>query len=429
VLSPAAARGDDAPSALAEGWVRAAVVALVLGDAARRRAAALRLSDGAGWAAAIACARTWGVAARLHARLDAAPLPPDDVMAALRVESLRGTLRSRHVRERGAKVLAMLREGGIEAVAIKGVGTLAALGPRAAERTTNDVDLVVREPDAAAARARLRECGYRELDPAFARHMRDIALSPQLHNVARTLRKDELDIDLHWRFGPHPPPALEADRLIARAIEVPAGTATIRVACPVDAVLIAVHHALRGSFVPENAVRDLCDLARWWEDGRVPAVLDELLSTARDAGLATSLLAGWSCVLRRDPAHPLGRGHAALAEMLPPAARNEARLLERHFEDVLLDGSPARFTLEVFAPRVYARWALAVLASALRPAAADRRTETGAEAAAEPPAAARPLRQRVANLPRRAWRVARELLRLRRVASYRAIAQAQSRFH
>ncbi len=415
-----------------EGWVRDAVVSLVLGDAACARLAAERLSGGDGWAAALACAKTWGVAARLHARLGAGTDVPADAAAALRVEALRGTLRSRHVLERGVEVLAALREAGIEAIAIKGVGTLAALGARAADRTTNDLDVVVRERDEAAARALLRERGYRELDPAFERHMRDIALSPQLHNVARTLRKDELEVDLHWRFGPNPPPALTAERLIARAIETPAGAAAIRVPCPVDAVLIAVHHALRGSFVPENAVRDLCDLARWWEDGRVPAALDELLSAARDAGLATSLLAGWACILRRDPEHPLGLGHARLAGSLSRAQRTEALLLERHFEDVLRHGSPARFTLEVFAPRVYARWALGALGRTLRPAgagAASGNTHAGAGSEDEPIAPARPLRKRIVNLAPRAWRVTRELLRVRSVASYRAIAQAQSRFH
>jgi hypothetical protein len=418
---------DGAPGSAVEGWVREAVVGLVLGDAACARLAAERLSGGQGWSGALACAKKWGVAARLHARLAATMEMPADVVAALRVEALRGTLRSRHVLERGAQVIAALREAGIEAIAIKGVGTLAALGARAAERTTNDLDLVVRERDEAAARAMLRAQGYRELDPAFARHMRDIALSPQLHNVARTLRKDELEVDLHWRFGPKPPPALAAERLIARAIEVPAGTETIRVACPVDAVLIAVHHALRGSFVPENAVRDLCDLARWWEDGRVPACLDELLAAAFDAGLATSLLAAWACILRRDSEHPLGRGHARLAGALTVSARTEARLLERHFEDVLRDGSPARFTLEVFAPRVYARWAIGALARALRPAPLEAQADTVTEA--DPGALSRPLRKRIANLPPRAWRVTRELMRVRRVASYRAIAQAQSRFH
>ncbi len=409
------------PRMVAEGWVREAVVALVVGDAAHAREAADRLSGGAAWSEALACALDWGVPARLHARLDAAMQPPPGVLAALRVEALRGSLRSRHVLEQGAGVLALLREGGIEAIAIKGVGALAALGERGAARTTNDLDLVVREDDAAAARALLRAHGYADLDPAFDRHMSDIALSPQLHNVARTFRKGDLEVDLHWRFGPNPPPALAAERLIERAVEVPAGAGTIRVANPVDAVLIAVHHALRGSFVPENAVRDLCDLMLWWEDGRVPTSLSELLETARAGGLATSLLAAWACVLRRNPDHPLGRGHAHLAGSLPAPARAEALLLERHFEDVLRHGSPARFTLEVFAPRVYARWALGTLARARRPA--DSAAET------EPPEPARPLLKRIANLPPRAWRVARELTRLRSVASYRAVAQAKSRFH
>ena len=145
--------------------MREAVVALVLGDAAAARNAAARLGGGDGWGAALACATEWGIAARLHASLDAALRPPADVMAALRVEALRGMLRSRHVVERAAAVQALLRAAGIASLATKGVGTIAALGARAAARTTNDLDLVVRERDQAAARALLREQGYREWVP------------------------------------------------------------------------------------------------------------------------------------------------------------------------------------------------------------------------------------------------------------------------
>jgi hypothetical protein len=252
--------------------------------------------------------------------------------------------------------------------------------------------------------------------------MSEIARSRQLHNVARTLRKGNFEVDLHWRFGPQPPAELAPERLIARSVDVTVGTVTFRAAHPVDAVLIAVHHALRSGFAPENTVRDLCDLAAWWEDGRVGAALDELVDAACRSGMATSLLALWGTVLRRAPHHPVRAGYDRLADTLHGHARAEAEHLERHLEQTLRHGNPARFTLEVFAPRVYARWLVGALTQSVRPAP---EAERGAESSAE----RRPLTRRLVNVPARCWRIARELARVGHIASYRAVARAQSRFH
>ncbi len=402
--------------------VRAAIVDLVVGDADHAARAAARLTEIGGWDTALPQAARWGVIALLHARLDDASAPPADVLATLRAEALRGVLRSREVVERGLEVLCLFEAAGIDAIAIKGVGAIGTLGGRAAARTTMDLDVVVRECDAAAARALLRDHGFCEINPPFERHMADIALSRELHNVARTLRKGQLEVDIHWRFGPRPPAALAPERLIARAGDVTVGAATFRAAHPVDAVLIAVHHALRSGFVPQNTVRDLCDLAAWWEDGRAPAALDELIDTARRSGLATSLLALWDTVLRRAPLHPLREGYDRLAATLDRNARAEAVLLERHLEHTLRHGNPARFTLEVFAPRVYARWLVGALAQTLHPAPAG-------EHGGAPLPERRPLARRIANLPVRCWRIVCELARVERIPSYRAVARAQSRFH
>jgi hypothetical protein len=404
------------------GDVRAAIVDLVVGDQDHAVRAASRLTEIDGWDAALAQAARWGVIAMLHARLNDATAPPACVLATLRAESLRGVLLSRAVVERSVEVLGLFEAAGIDAVAIKGVSTIGTLGARAAARMTRDLDVVVRERDAAAARALLCDRGFCEVDPPFDRHMSEIARSRQLHNVARTLRKGNFEVDLHWRFGPQPPAALAAERLLARAVDVTVGTATFRAADPVDAVLIAVHHALRSGFVPENTVRDLCDLATWWEDVRAPAVIEELLDAASQSGMATSLLALWGTVLRRAPHHPLRAGYDCLAATLDGDARAEAEHLQRHLEHTLRHGNPARFTLEVFAPRVYARWLAGAIAQSFRQARAGVR---GAESSPE----RRPFTQRLVKLPARCWRIVRELAQLEHIASYRAVARVQSRFH
>lgn len=406
---------------IVRGDVRAAIVDLVAGDADHTARAAARLTEVAGWNDALPEAARWGVIALLHARLDGATAPAPAVLDAVRAESLRAVLRSRTVVQRSVEVLRLFEASGIPAIAIKGVAAIGMLGARAAARTTKDLDVVVCERDAAAARALLRDRGFEEINPPFERHMAEIALSPQLHNVARTLCKDRLEVDIHWRFGPQPPAALAPERLIARGVDAAIGGAAFRAAHPVDAVLIAVHHALRSGFVPENTVRDLVDLAAWWEDGRVAAALDELVDEACRSGLASSLQALCGAVLRRAPQHPLRACCELLAVTLTDAARAEAALLERHLEHTLRHGNPARFTLEVFAPRVYARWIGGELAKALHPATRGDVDDAAAER--------RPLARRIANVPARFRRIVRELCRLDRIPSYRAVARAQSRFH
>ena len=404
------------------------VVDLVVGDSACARRAAERLTAAGSWDAVLETATRWNVVGFLHAQLDATMTMqlPAGVLAQLRAESLRASLRSRSVVEHGAGVLKMLGGAGIEGIAIKGIAAICALGRAATARTTNDVDLVVRESDAAPARALLHRAGFVEIDPAFEQHMEDIALSRELHNVSRTLRKDGLEVDLHWRFGPRPPEVLDAGRLIDRGIFVAAGAARVRVANPVDSVLVNVHHALRTSFVPSAAVRDLCDLKLWWDDRRVAESLDELLEDALRSGLAPSLLAMWATVVRRDPGHGIRAGYERLSSAIGTAGRAEARLLEDHFAAVLAHGTPARFTLQVFAPGVYARSVIGGVSRALRGLRAVKSEAAPPESSVD---AKRPLFVRIKDLPPRCLRVVREMTRVRSIGSYRAVARAQSRFH
>jgi hypothetical protein len=424
VRSANSAAPHDARPSLDQALIRAAVLDLAVGDegVAARAAAVLDAAPSEGWEAAVALAAGWKILPRIRPRLDEAHLAPE-VRERLRRANLAMALSSTLVLKRSVDALQLLEDASIETVAIKGVALIASLGWNAGTRATGDLDVVVRERDAGRARELLRGNGFEEINPEFERHMAEIASSRELHNFARALRKDDFEVDLHWQFGPNPPAALDPDRLIRRRVERKLFGRSVRVVDPVDAVLINVHHALRNSFVPYCAVRDLCDLKSWWEEGALAERLDELFALAIESGLAPSLAALWAVVLQRDPEHPLRVGHARLESALGERGRSEAALLGRYFEEQLRRGVTARFTLEVFAPRVYVR----SLIGALR----RRRHRNGAASSAlvgDPPET-RPLLDRLARFPGRCLRVLREMSRLRDIPAYRAVARAKSQFH
>jgi hypothetical protein len=407
--------------------IRGAVVDLALGDAATAERGQLALETGGAhdWTIAISLAAAWGIVHPLRRHLDESRLPAE-VAARMRDTSLALAARSTYIVHRSVRALELLQRAEIAAVAIKGVGLIAALRRPPGTRATGDLDLIVEERDATRARHALMAAGFAEINPAFALHMEEIAQSSQLHNYARALRHDDFEVDLHWRMGPHPPPALAADRLIAHALTAQVAGHTIAVADPVDGVLINAHHALRGTFDPHNTIRDCCDLRLWWDAGPIADRLEETIAAALENALAPALLALWNTILRRDPAHPLRTGAARLHALLSTEARTDAALLEQLIEAHIRHGNSARFTLDLFQPRRSARASFGRIARALT----GRRR--AAEATAAPDAyraIVRPLHVRIAAAPARAWRVLREIGRARALRTYGAVARAQRRFH
>jgi hypothetical protein len=406
--------------------IRGAVVDLALGDEtiAKRGIAALDAGADGDWETAISLAAAWGVLHPVSRHLNETRLSAS-AAAALRQAMLALAARSTLVLHRSVAALQLLGEAGVPYVAIKGVGLIAALKRPPATRATSDLDILVRESDAEPARRALMAAGYMEINPEFAQHMSDIALSGQLHNYARALRRDDFEVDLHWRMGPNPPSGLLSDGLIERAIHAQAARRTLVVADPVDGVLINAHHALRGSFDLHNTVRDLSDLRLWWDHGPIPARLDETIAAAVRSELASALLAMWKSILERDPLHGVRAGAERLEAALSPQACAEAALMQRYIEEQIRHGSAAKLTLELFNPKLYVR---SLFAKTVRAVSGPGRP------AAEAPAGAyravrRPLHVRLAALLPRAVRVLREVTRAGAIPTYRVVARAQRRFH
>jgi hypothetical protein len=407
--------------------IRGAVVDLALGDAAiaGRGMDALDAGPAADWETAISLAAAWGVLHPFRRHLDETRLPPA-APAALRQAALALAVRSTFILHRSVAALRLLAAANVPYVAIKGVGLIAALDRPPATRATGDLDIIVSEGDAERARIALMAAGFAEINPEFAQHMSDIALSSQLHNYARALRHDDFEVDLHWRMGPHPPAALAAERLIGRAIGARAARQEIVVADPVDGVLINVHHALRGSFDLHNTVRDLCDLRLWWEHGPIAARLDETIGMAVESGLAPALLALWTTILGRDPAHSVRAGVERLESVLTPPQRAESALMLQYIAEQIRHGRAAKFTLDLFNPRLYLR---EVCGKLVRTFTGTAKAPAGAPAPDAYRAERRPLMVRLADFLPRARRVLNEVSRAGAVPAYRAVARAQRRFH
>jgi hypothetical protein len=403
--------------------VRAALRDLVLADDARAGAAALRLAERALWPTAVALSGQWRMTPVVRERIGrlGAGKPDPASSARMREMTIAASAQSSLAVARSHEALGLLERAGIDAVAIKGVALIASLYGHRSVRMVGDLDVIVREGSYPAARAALEAAGYVDDNPALDRHLSDIALSLRVHNVARNLVRDGFEVDVHWQFGPKPPPAFRTARVIARAQTALLAGTPIRVAAPPDAMTIAAHHSLRGYFAPHEVVKDAYDLAAWWRLKPETWQLDEVVETAIAAEVATALYALWELVRRRDPGHPVAAGIAALGARLGSRARREAEQLADFCEEQLESGTRAERTVQLFdTGRLCRTWI-----------GQGRRLVVGAppDDHAQPALPRRPLPLRLAGAVRRVVRVVRDLLHVGAYGRYRALARAQSRHH
>jgi hypothetical protein len=321
-----------------------------------------------------------------------------------------------------AAVQDLLTQAGVVSVAIKGIATIATIYGSAARRMVADVDLVIEGERLAAARTALEGAGFADVSPPFESHVAAIGFSRYLHNYARTFVRDGIEIDLHWQFGPRPPPVLESRRIVERSAVACAERVNVRVSGPIETALVAVHHALRGSFRASETLKDTADLSSWWQRfGDTQG--ESLIAAAFENGLGSSLLALARLIARRNAGASIARAVPAMEAALPREKRREAERLGAFAEHNLRDESPDDTTVELLAPAVFARSIVGPLLHNV-----GRRGPARAGDGA-PSVVRRPLLARIRARLERGGRIGRELLRFERVASYRAVARAQSRFH
>ena len=409
-----------------EPFVRVALADLVLGDDVVAAAAARAITAAARWPRLIELAVGWRVVPQVYEALRRCGAD-DDFDAVLRARFvgyvLANAQRTASMVRTCASVQDLLTQAGVVSVAIKGIAMIATIYGSASRRMVADVDLVIEGDRLAQARAALEGAGFADVSPPFESHVAAIGSSRVLHNYARTFVRDGIEIDLHWQFGPRPPAALGARRIVERSVVASAERVHVRASGPIETALVAVHHALRSSFPATGTLKDAADLAAWWQrfgDARG----DALIAAARENGLASSLLALGRVIAHRNAGAAIARGVTAMETSLSQAERREAERLRAFVERNLRGESPDDTTVELLAPAVFIRSIVAPLLRSVRRGGANAKGESGTVSGIR-----RPLPVRIRARLDRAGRISRELLRFERVASYRAVARAQSRFH
>lgn len=160
---------------------------------------------------------------------------PLEAAALLRRESLTGAARSLQVKALLQRSLEALAVEGIVPVSLKGYGLALRLYPDPLQRATRDVDLLVTRDEVAPAVRLLTGLGLRARPLDEARHVEEDSHHLELEGPAGL-------VELHFRalsaWG-HP---LEADGLVARAVEGEVEGRRVRWLRPEDeAVYLAAH--------------------------------------------------------------------------------------------------------------------------------------------------------------------------------------------
>jgi hypothetical protein len=406
-----------------EAFDRSALIELALGDDAVASAAAGATTGAERWPQLCRLAAQWRVVPQVLARCGAVDRFDAPLRARMRALMVAQAARSASLLRTCAGVQEILGNAGLDSVAIKGIAAIATLYGAASRRMIADVDLIIEPHGLSAARTALEGAGFADISPPFESHVAAIGFSRYLHNYARTFVRDGIEIDLHWRLGPRPPAPLVAQRILERSVRARVERIDVRVSGPVETALIAVHHALRSSFPASSTLKDAADLALWWNlFGDLHG--EALIATSRECGLASSLLALSRVIAAYNCSDAIGRGIAALEAALPRAEHREAERLRAFIEHNLRVESPDDATVELLAPAVFTR---SLVGPLLHGFGRNRTRESGRGAGAPP--IRRPVLARIRSRLERAAKIGRELLRFDRVASYRAVARAQSRFH
>jgi hypothetical protein len=407
-------------------FVRTALVRLALGDDAVAATAIRVIAAADRWPDVLQLAVLWRVLPQVYdalGRCGAVDGFDAELRKRLRGQLFAQALNSASVLRTCARVQDLLAQAGVVSVAIKGIATIATIYGSASRRMVADVDLVIEADRLVPARTALEAAGFADVSPPFESHVAAIGVSRYLHNYARTFVRDGIEIDLHWQFGPRPPAALGARRIVERSVEANVERANVRVSGPVETALIAAHHALRNSFPAASTAKDAADLAMWWQRfGDVEG--EALIVAALESRLASSLLALGRVIAQRNSSAAIARGVAAMETLLPRAERREAERLRAFVEHNLHGESPDDATLELLAPAVFTRSIVGPLLRSARRGRSAPEDDDG-----RPPGVRRALLVRIRGRLEQAGRIGRELLRFERVASYRAVARAQSRFH
>lgn len=338
------------------------LVTLLFGnhDAIHRTATELSASDG--WPQVVRLAHAWRVTPELRQRTIAHALPLNaSAQRALREQSAAAAAHATLIAHRAATALAQLARAAVPAVAFKGIGAVAGLYRGAGQRMVSDIDVLIRSADIEPSCDAVHAIGF---TPTVDRLHDYIAYLDQRPyegafsgNHFLVLKDaDGVEIDLHWRLGTRPPPALTAEAVIARAEPASLFGIGIHVAAPPDAIVLAAHHVLRDNFNPATAVKDLSDIAAWWSVQPARWVIADVVSHAQRSGLAVPLFALWIILVSFNPDSPAQAGVVHFTRMCNQREHADATRLCELFHAQLSGRRLNLDLLRLLSPTVIARF-------------------------------------------------------------------------
>lgn len=310
------------------------VAQIALGDVVRVRASTEAAQAHGLWSTLIPLARAMRVLPALSeaVKIRRTPLCDSDrelLRAHVRETAMQSTL----VAHRATELLSELRGQGIDAVAFKGIALIAGLYGNPSRRMVADVDVLVPERDLEAACDTLRRSGMMpQFDTPIGEYSDYLRTHPRIENRSLAFRDpDGMEVDLHWRLGETSQTSAFTDSLIARSGDLLLMGKPVRIPCPVDAILLTVHHIVKSDLVITGLVKDLRDLLSWWilrPDAWSP---DEVLARARDLGIEPAVAASWS-VLAHFNSHPslaeaAAEAHARMPKDQQKLARGISELI------------------------------------------------------------------------------------------------------
>jgi len=262
---------------------------------------------------------------------------------------------------RAATALERLNEEGIPAIAFKGIGVIANLYGGAGRRMVSDIDVLIDYENLERACGVLADLGFKPLVDRLEDYLEYLAQRPYEgtfsgHYFLVLADQDRVEIDLHWQLGTGPTPFLGTRHVIERAETVRLYGASIRVASPVDAIILIAQHVLRDNFTPNTTVKDLCDLAAWWNVQSERWSVDDVVAQARDSRLVVPLLALWRILVAYNPASPALRGTRQCATMLGRREASDARRLAEFFQSNVEERCFNEDLLRLLSPSVVKRF-------------------------------------------------------------------------
>jgi hypothetical protein len=323
----------------ADSTNRHSLVNLLLGSE-DRAAAACHHSD---WLPIVLLAEAWHVLPQLDARISSLHLTLDpDSRLALRKKSSLAFMRSMLVARRGLEALQLLERNGVQAAAFKGLASMATLYPNPALRSIQDADVLIPEPQLAAAIAVVSQLGLRpDLPDDLGAYLDFVANSPGFGgNHAISMHGDnQAELDLHWRLGFASAGELDPSRVIGRAQSVSFLGSAMRVVHPSDALLLTTCHSLRNNFAPAFICRDLLDFCLCADLLSDTGELHSALNRARESGLFIPLSAMCRIRARFDVSYMRHDSVIEIESQSTARERTDAAALAHLFDSQLNRGT------------------------------------------------------------------------------------------